>query len=146
MLFRSAIANMLTEGGLTVVMSELDTNGYRKALRYGNYDLYLGQTKLSPNMDLTTFFSNEGAIHYGGINDVTLNALCQEALANRGNYYNLHQQSANDGRITAIAFLNYAVYADRGLITEMIPARDNIFYYDLGKTLEDVQRIDTITP
>ena len=141
-----AIANMLTEGGLTVVMSELDTNGYRKALRYGNYDLYLGQTKLSPNMDLTTFFSNEGAIHYGGINDVTLNALCQEALANRGNYYNLHQQSANDGRITAIAFLNYAVYADRGLITEMIPARDNIFYYDLGKTLEDVQRIDTITP
>lgn len=141
-----AIASMLTEGGLTVVMSELDTEDYRRALRYGSYDLYLGQTKLSPNMDLTTFFSNEGAVRYGGLNDVTLNALCQEALANRGNYYNLHQQAADDGRITAIAFLNYAVYADRGLITKMIPARDNIFYYDLGKSLEDVQKIDTFVP
>lgn len=141
-----SIADMLTEGGLTVVMSELDTEAYRRALRYGSYDLYLGQTKLSPNMDLTTFFSNEGSVRYGGINDVTLNALCQEALANRGNYYNLHQQAADDGRITAIAFLNYAVYADRGLITEMIPARDNIFYYDLGKSLKDVQKIDTFVP
>ncbi len=141
-----AIADMLTEGGLTVVLSEVDTEAYRRALRYGNYDLYLGQTKLSPNMDLTTFFNNEGAIHYGGINDVTLNALCQEALANRGNYYNLHQQASDDGRITSIAFLNYAVYADRGLITKMIPARDNIFYYDLGKSLDDVLKIDTIAP
>lgn len=141
-----AIADMLTECGLTVVMSELDTTAYRRALRNGKYDLYLGQTKLSPNMDLTTFFHNEGDIHYGGINDVTLNALCQEALANQGNYYNLHQQVSGDGRITSIAFLNYAVYADRGLMSNMLPARDNIFYYDLGKSLDDVLRVDSFTP
>ena len=141
-----AIADMLTECGLTVVMSELDTTAYRRALRNGKYDLYLGQTKLSPNMDLTTFFHNEGDIHYGGINDVTLNALCQEALANQGNYYNLHQQVSGDGRITSIAFLNYAVYADRGLMSNMLPARDNIFYYDLGKSLVDVLRVDSFTP
>ena len=140
------MADMLTECGLTVVMSELDTAAYRRALRYGNYDLYLGQTKLSPNMDLTAFFNNKGALGYGGLSDVALNALCNEALANRGNYYNLHQEAADDGRITSIAFLNYAVYADRGLITKMIPARDNIFYYDLGKSLEDVLRVDTIAP
>jgi hypothetical protein len=97
-------------------------------------------------MDLTTFFHNEGDIHYGGINDVTLNALCQEALANQGNYYNLHQQVSGDGRITSIAFLNYAVYADRGLMSNMLPARDNIFYYDLGKSLDDVIRVDSFTP
>jgi ABC-type transport system substrate-binding protein len=141
-----SVADMLTECGLTVVMSELDTAAYRRALRYGNYDLYLGQTKLSPNMDLTAFFNNQGALGYGGLSDVALNALCNEALANRGNYYNLHQEAADDGRITSIAFLNYAVYADRGLITKMIPARDNIFYYDLGKSLEDVLRVDTIAP
>jgi hypothetical protein len=97
-------------------------------------------------MDLTTFFHNEGDIRYGGINDVTLNALCQEALANQGNYYNLHQQVSGDGRITSIAFLNYAVYADRGLMSNMLPARDNIFYYDLGKSLDDVIRVDSFTP
>ena len=139
-----SVADMLSECGLSVVMSELDTDAFRKALRSGSYDLYLGQTKLSPNMDLTAFFSNEGSMRYGGLNDVALNALCQEALANQGNYYNLHQQAADDGRITSIAFLNYAVFADRGLITKMIPARDNIFYYDLGKSLEDVLKIDSI--
>ena len=131
------IGDMLTECGLTVTMSELETEEYRRALRNGNYDLYLGQTKLSPNMDLSTFFAHDGALRHGGLSDVALYALCQEALANQGNYYNLHQQAADDGRITAIAFLNYAVYASRGLLSDMNPTRDNIFYYDLGRTLED---------
>ena len=131
------IGDMLTECGLTVTMSELETEEYRRALRNGNYDLYLGQTKLSPNMDLSTFFAHDGALRHGGLSDVALYALCQEALANQGNYYNLHQQAADDGRVTAIAFLNYAVYASRGLLSDMNPTRDNIFYYDLGRTLED---------
>jgi peptide/nickel transport system substrate-binding protein len=140
------IADMLTECGLTVVMSELETNSYRKALRRGSYDLYLGQTKLSPNMDLSAFFAHDGALRWGGLDNVAMYAMCQEALANRGNYYNLHQQVADDGRLTAVAFLNYAVYADRGLMPDMAPARDNIFYYDLGRTLEDAQQAPTTTP
>ena len=134
-----AVADMLTEAGLTVVLSELDTDGYRKAVRRGSYDLYLGQTKLSPNMDLSAFFAYDGSLRWGEISDVALYALSQEALANQGNYYNLHQQVANDGRLTSIAFLNYAVYADRGLMPDMAPSRENIFYYDLGKTLADVK-------
>lgn len=133
------VGDMLTECGLTVVMSELDTESYRKALRRGSYDLYLGQTKLSPNMDLSTFFAHDGALRWGGLDNVAMYAMSQEALANRGNYYNLHQLVADDGRLTAVAFLNYAVYADRGLMSDMAPARENIFYYDLGKTLADVK-------
>ena len=140
------IGDMLTECGLTVVMSELETEDYRKALRRGDYDLYLGQTKLSPNMDLSTFFSHDGALRYGGLSNVALNALCQEALANQGNYYNLHQQVADDGCVTAIGFLNYAVYADRGLLSGMNPSRDNVFYYDLGRTMEDASNAHNAVP
>jgi hypothetical protein len=39
--------------------------------------------------------------------------------------------------VTSLAFLSYAVFADRGLVSGMAPARDNIFYYDLGKTMDD---------
>jgi peptide/nickel transport system substrate-binding protein len=133
------IGDMLTECGLTVTMSELKTEDYRRALRKGQFDLYLGQTRLSANMDLSEFFGPEGSLDYGALNDVGLYTLCQEALANQGNYYNLHQQVAGDGRVTSLAFLSYAVFADRGLLTNMAPARDNIFYYDLGRTLESAK-------
>ena len=77
---------------------------------------------------------------------MALNALCQEALANQGNYYNLHQQVAGDGSITAIGFLNYALYADRGLLSGISPSRDNAFYYDLGRTMEDARDAHNSVP
>ena len=39
-----------------------------------------------------------------------------------------------------MVFRNYAVYANRGVVEDMFPARDNLFYYDLGKTLMDVKK------
>ena len=42
-------------------------------------------------------------------------------------------------RSLAILFCNYAVYATRGLLTELQPARDNVFFYTLGRTDEDAQ-------
>ena len=91
---------------------------------------------LSANMDLTAFFSSSGALNYGGINDVALYTLCTESLANHGNFYTLHQNVMNDGRVCPILFRSYAIYATRGLLTDLTPARDNVFYYSLGKTME----------
>ena len=59
-------------------------------------------------------------------------------LANSGNYYNLHETIMNDGRIVPVLFQVYSVHATRGLLTDMIPARDNVFYYTLGKVMADV--------
>ena len=131
-----AIAKMLTDCGLTVEMSELAGNDYRYALQTWAFDLYLGQTKLSPNMDLTPFFSGSGALTYGGTNDVAANTLCQQALENQGNYYTLHQTVMGNGLLCPVLFRSYAIYATRGLLTGLTPARDNVFYYSLGKTME----------
>ena len=130
------IAKMLTDCGLTVTMQEFGSATYKNALRNGAYDLYLGQTQLSANMDLTAFFSSSGALSYGSINDVALYTLCAESLANHGNFYTLHQSAMNDGRLCPILFRSYAIYATRGLLTDLTPARDNVFYYSLGKTME----------
>lgn len=131
------IAEGLRESGLLVEVSALATSDYSYALNTGAYDLYLGQTRLSNNMDLSAFFSSSGSLSYGDIDDVAMYTLCTEALANHGNFYTLHQNVMNDGRLCPILLRSYAVYATRGLLTGLTPARDNIFYYTLGKTMEN---------
>ena len=46
----------------------------------------------------------------------------------------------DDGRLIPILFTGYAVYATRGLMTNLTPARDNIFFYHLDKTMDSVRR------
>ena len=136
-----SIAQTLTAAGFVVQLKACSGTEYRQSLQRGSYDLFLGQTRLSPNMDLTPFFSSTGSLRYGGLNDVALHSLCLEALANHGNYYTLHQAIMDDGRLCPILFSSYAVYATRGLVTALTPSRDNVFFYTLGKTMSDA-RID----
>lgn len=133
-----AIAQMLRDGGLKVTISELDGASYRAALKKGSFDLYLGQTKLSANMDLSPFFSSKGTLSYGGLADTGMLTLCWDALANSGNYYTLHQKVMEDGCLVPLLFRSYAVYVERGLFDGLTPARDNIFYYSIGKTMDSI--------
>lgn len=134
-----AIADMLEVCGLEVTTLEVNSAEFKKQLKDGEYDLYLGQTRLSPNMDLSAFFTKNGSLNYGGLTDTTAYAMCLEALANSGNYYNLHKEVMDRGLICPILFRSYAVYATRGLVTQLNPARDNMFYYSIGKTMADAK-------
>lgn len=133
------IAQALIQCGLKVTTAELNGADYLAALEKGEFDLYLGQTRLSANMDLSAFFAEEGALNFGGIGDTAMYALCLDALANSGNYYTLHQEILEDGMLCPILLRSYAVYAQRGQFTSLSPARDNVFFYHLGKTMEDAQ-------
>lgn len=131
-----AIGDMLTDCGLTVIMSELSGNKYTYAVQTRQFDLYLGQTVLSPNMDLSPFFYTYGSLSYGGINDVGAYSLCLEALANYGNYYSLYKYVMENGLLCPVIYRSYAVFGTRGVVTDLTPARDNVFYYSIGKTME----------
>lgn len=138
------IGRMLNTCGLIVEVVPYSSGNYAAVLREGNYDLYLGQTRLSANMDLTPFFSANGALNYGEIDDIGVYTLCLQALENQGNYYTLHQKVMEDGYLCPILFRSYAVYASRGLLTDLQPARDNIFCYSIGRTLEDAYIVQGI--
>lgn len=131
------IAEMLQTAGFRVTVSSLQGTSYTNALNKGNYDLHLGQTKLSPNMDLSAFFAPKGSLNFGSLSDAGIYALCQEALANAGNYYTLHQKVMQSGMLVPILFRSYAIYGQRGLFSDLNPARDFLFWYSLGKTMED---------
>ncbi len=135
----NAIADMLRAGGLQVTVTGMTSANFAEALKQGEYDLYLGQTRLSQNMDLTAFFSMNGAMSYGGLTDPSLYALSLEALANAGNYYNLHRRAMEDGQLCPILFQSYGLYTQRGVLPTLQPARDNLFYYHLGRSLQDAQ-------
>lgn len=141
-----SIAKMITECGLKVEMLELSGNDYWYTLQTRGFDLYLGQTKLSANMDLSPFFSTYGDLSFGGIHNLTTYALCQQALENHGNYYTLHQTIMDNGQLCPILFRSYAVYATRGLLTGLTPSRDSVFYYSLNKTMEQalIRNTETI--
>ena len=133
------IADSFTELGLPMEVVEATTTKFKQYLTNANYDLYLGVTKLSANMDLSPFFAPYGTLSRNGISDEATYSLCLESLANQGNYYNLHKAVADEGRIIPIAFYSYEVYATRGLLTDLDPARDNVFCYSLGKTMQSIQ-------
>lgn len=133
------IAQVLTDCGLRVTMVEASNSVYQQKLLYSMYDIYLGQTKLSANMDLSHFFRDYGNLRFGGMNDAGIYVLCQQALANSGNYYNLLENVMKDGRLCPVLFHTYSVHAYRGMLTGLAPARDNVFYYSLGKTMADAR-------
>ena len=90
-------------------------------------------------MDLSAFFSTYGALNYGGMSSVSAYSLSKEALANHGNYYTLHEAIMEEGLLCPILFQSFGVFATRGKVSFLTPARDNVFYYSTGKTAEEIR-------
>lgn len=134
------IIQIMEEAGLVVSTLELNQEEFLIHMEWYEYDLYLGQTKLTPNMDLSEFFGTEGVLNYNNMDDPALYALSLEALANAGNYYTLHKAVLEDGKLCPILFRDYAIYAQRGLFTQITAPRDHLFQYTIGVTMEEILR------
>ena len=137
------LAEHLTELGLECETAEYSGNTYQQVLTANNWDICLGQTRLSATMDLSGFFAPWGSLYMNGLTNGDMQEANLLALENSGAYYNLHQKVADYGSVVSVLFGNYAVYAHRGTLTDLSPSRDNIFRYTLGKTMEGIQ-LETI--
>ncbi len=69
------IQSQLKAVGVDVELTELTFDEYTEALYRGEFDLYLGEVKLSPDMDLTCFFAEGGSTGYG----IQSESTCAEA-------------------------------------------------------------------
>lgn len=134
-----AIGDALKKSGLSVTVKEVMADKLDSELRWSSWDLFVGQTRLSVNMDLSAFFMKNGPLNYGNLTDDAIYAMCKDSLANTGNYYDLHKLVMESGRLCPILFQSYAIYGKRGVAPDLAPARDNLFYYDLGRSLEDAR-------
>lgn len=61
-----AIADTLNEAGFLIEVKPLSFDDYSERIASGNYEIYLGETKLDYSMDLSEFFTEDGVLS-GGI-------------------------------------------------------------------------------
>lgn len=59
------IGRNLQNLGIKVTLTSLEFEDYQQALKDGDFDLYIGEVNISPNMDLSAFFKSGGSASYG---------------------------------------------------------------------------------
>jgi len=122
-----AVAAQLNKLGFAVTVTPLAPAAYTAALQKGEYDLYYGETRLSPDFDLSPFFSASGSLSFGGIADQTLELLCTKMRENSGNAYALYQKVMERGLLCPVLFKTYAIYSARGAVSGLAPCLDCVF-------------------
>ncbi len=122
------ICKVLTDAGLRLTVEALEKNEYEQALQNQDFDIYLGEVRLTSNFNLSEFFMKYGNLQYGSISNTGLVTLCNEALANSGSYTELHRQVLDFAPICPIVFKSYAIYVTRGKITNNAPGVDLVFH------------------
>ena len=63
------IASQLKEYGIGITVVETSYKEYKKRLKKGNFDLYLGEVKITENMDLSELVFSGGSAAYGIVSD-----------------------------------------------------------------------------
>lgn len=135
------IVQVCTDAGLNVTLSALSAEEYHTALEKGEFDIYLGEVRLTSDFDLSAFFTSGGSLCVGGISDPTLSALCTAARANSGDYSTLYGRLLEQAPICPLVFKSYAVYATRGKLFALTPAVDRIFHNSTtARSLSDADK------
>lgn len=131
------IAEALAPFGIEVKVTAVDFAKYKQRLKNGNFDLFIGEVRLSNDFDLTPFFKEDGDLNFGGITNQEVYELARKTLANSGNAYDLFEQVMDNGLLCPVLFKSYAVMVTRGKLSSLQPAVDNVFHLPGGRTLAD---------
>lgn len=112
------IADALSDCGVETTVRALGQKAFSEALAAGAFDLYLGELRLSPDLDAAAILRTG----YGGVGAfASLFELCNAARENSGNAYDLQKTILTDGILCPIAYKTETVYAKRGLPVTITP-------------------------
>ena len=127
------IARQLGKTGITVQVRALGWNDYLSALNAGQFDLYLGESVLTADFDLTALLAPEGRLNYGGWSSATGSSLLaafssapedERQLAAADLCAFLLTQTP----IAPLCFKRGCVLTQWGSLSALSPTRDNVFY------------------
>ncbi len=132
---RQAVAGQLAEAlaglGVTVTVQRLPWENYTAALSAGQFDLYIGETRLTGDFDPSTLLA--GALNYGGYENWELTqalaawkAAHGEARAQAGEA--LWALFAQDAPIAPLCFKRGSLLVRWGLASNLTPTRANPYY------------------
>lgn len=127
------LANGLTELGFQVELRLLTWSDYLAALEAGEFDLYLGEVRLTADFDLTALLTAGGSLNYGGYADEQAALLLQQyrAVSGQGRDLSarrLYQRLAEEPPFAVLCFKNWSVLTQWSRISNLTPTQQNVFY------------------
>ena len=124
------ITRNLRQAGFDVSLQKLPFNEYEYAVKNGHYDIYLGEVVLSPGMDLSVFFSENGELSAGvGANRTTADAYF-DFVSGTVDFSTFNQVMAHEKPIIPICYRDGMVCFSRALSYE-----GTVNHYDLYKNI-----------
>jgi len=121
-----SIADSLQGAGLEISVLAVAGRNYTELLERGGYDLAYCEVRLTPDFDLSAFFG--GSLSQYAVPHDDAAKLCAAALENSGNYYDLHKLVMEQGLLCPILFKSRAVMTERGTVTGLNAAPNDVFY------------------
>ena len=124
------LSRTLTDGALTVTVRTLPWSDYLAALQSGNFDLYLGEVRLTADWNISSLTGSGGALNYGRYADEQCDALLSAFLANETaqSANALCRYLAQSAPIAPIAFKTASVLTPEELVTGLSPTVSSPFY------------------
>lgn len=119
--------------GIAVNLRSLPWEEYCSALERGDFDLYLGEVRMTADFDLSPFLLKGGALNYGGYDDDEAAALLSALLAAPGAdrpraARALYARLAQCPAFVPLCFKSWSVLTQWGQAEEITPTQQNVFY------------------
>lgn len=127
------IAANLNEAGLSVQIEELSWTAYEEAVKAGEYDLYLGEVKLSADFDVTALVGQNGSLNFSHFKNQTVEqALTVYRQADHeqrpGAAGALSRVLVQEAPIIPICFEEHSVLIGWGKVEALSATQSDLFY------------------
>ena len=129
-----AVAAELRRIGLNITVSELDWDAFTAALEAGEFDMYIADTTLPANFDLTAILAAGGSLDYGWMGDEEYAELIGSFLgaetdaAEKEAARQICAMVSEKSTIIPVFYKLGAVLVGRNVISGMEPSQSNVFY------------------
>ncbi len=129
----SYLAETLEALGIMVNLRSLSWESYLAALESGDFDLYLGETRLTATFNLSPFLTEDGALNFGDYEDEEALALLSEIQNNTRStvtepYVALYEHLIENPPFITLGFCNWSLLTQWGQYDQCTPTQQNLFY------------------
>ena len=127
------LAGHLENVGAAVNLRRLAWEEYLSALEKGDFDLYLGETRMTADFDLTPFLAAGGALNYGGYSDWEARQLLSAFRTASGDAReacarDLYAYLAQHPAFVPLCFKHWSLLTQWGQVEGATPTQQNVFY------------------
>lgn len=128
------LAGDLAKSGVRVAVKKLTWEEYNTALAQGNFDLYLGQVKLTADFDLSALLQGGGSLNYGGYADADTSTLLSGFLAANditrpAAASDLARRISEQAPFTVLCFKHWSILTHWGKLSGVTATQPNVFYH-----------------